>query len=196
MAFTDAEPLLVAPLVEPPTAPRAAYVGALERVKGIDVLLEAWRAVRQRVPDARLVVAGDGALRDLVTREAAGLGLEVIGHVPTEEVSDVIDSVRFLVVPSRSEGLGRVVWEAFARGRPVVGSKVGGIPESIDHGRNGLLVPPDDAAALADAVVEAFEDVVGTARMGAWARRAAEERDPGREFEEGIARLAAWVGGR
>ncbi len=196
MAFTDAEPLLDAPPVDPPRVPRAAYVGALERVKGVDVLLEAWRSVRGRVPDARLVVAGDGALREVVAREAAGLGLEVVGHVPPAEVSGVLDGARFLIVPSRSEGLGRVVWEAFARGRPVVGSAVGGIPESVDPGRTGILVPPEDPEALADAIVGAFENEIGTARMGAWARRVAEERAPGREFEEGIARLAAWVGGR
>ena len=196
MAYTDAEALLDAPLVTAPSDPRAAYVGALERVKGIDVLLEAWRTVRRRIPGARLVVAGDGALRDVVAREAAGLGVEIIGHVPSTQVVEVMDGARFIVVPSRSEGLGRVVWEAFARGRPVVGTSVGGIPESVDHGRTGILVPPEDAEALADAIVGAFEDEVATARMGAWARRVAEERDPDREFEEGIARLAAWVGGR
>jgi glycosyltransferase involved in cell wall biosynthesis len=196
MAFTDAEPLLDAPVEDPPRARRAAFVGALEHVKGVDVLLEAWRSVRHRVPDARLVVAGDGALWELVAREAASLGIEVVGRVPLRQVTRVLDEARFLIVPSRSEGLGRVVWEAFARGRAVIGTAVGGIPESVEHGVTGLLVPPEDPTALADAIVEAFEDETATARMGAAARAAALERDPAREFEEGIARQAAWVGGR
>ena len=75
-------------------------------------------------------------------------------------------------------------------------TSAGGIPESVDPGRTGILVPPEDPEALADAIVDAFENEIGTARMGAWARRVAEERAPGREFEEGIARLAAWVGER
>ena len=196
MTFTDGTSLLQVATLTPPREARVAYIGALEHVKGIDVLMEAWRAVRRRVPDATLVIAGDGDLRERVARDATGLGVELLGAVPHAQVSSVLDAARFLVVPSRSEGLGRVVWEAFARARPVIGSAVGGIPELVVEGVTGVLVPPGDTDALADAIVTALEDEAATAAMGDRARQAAERRDPGREFEEGIARLAAWVGGR
>jgi glycosyltransferase involved in cell wall biosynthesis len=196
MAFTDAEPLLEASPVLPPGDARVAYAGALEHVKGIDVLVDAWREVRRRIPDATLVIAGEGELRDRIAPGAAALGIELLGAVPHERVASVLDGARFLVVPSRSEGLGRVVWEAFARARPVVGSAVGGIPELVVDGTTGILVPPGDTDALAGAIVAALEDEAVTAAMGERARQTAERRHPGREFEEGIARLAAWVGER
>ena len=86
-----------------------------------------------------------------------------------------------LVLPSRSEGLGRVVVEAFCRGRGVVGTRVGGIPDLVEDGETGLLVPPEDAAALADALVRVLSDRALAERLGAAARaaRAALARDAG-----------------
>jgi glycosyltransferase involved in cell wall biosynthesis len=196
MAYTDAGHLLARPPVAPPNAPAVAYIGALERTKGIDVLVEAWREVRRRMPDATLEVVGDGALRGIVARDAHALGIRFHGEVPHEHVTEVLDGVRFLVVPSRSEGLGRVVWEASARGRPVVASAVGGIPEQVREGETGLLVTPEDPSALADAIVRMLADPLRCAAMGVEAHRAAENRDPVGEFEGGVARLAAWVGRR
>ena len=76
------------------------------------------------------------------------------------------------MLPSRSEGLGRVVVEAFCRGRGVVASRVGGIPDIVDDGRTGLLVPPGDADALADALVRALSDRTLAERLGAAAHDA------------------------
>ena len=76
------------------------------------------------------------------------------------------------MLPSRSEGLGRVVVEAFCRGRGVVASRVGGIPDIVDDGRTGLLVPPGDADALADALVRALSDRTLAERFGAAAHDA------------------------
>jgi glycosyltransferase involved in cell wall biosynthesis len=194
--FEDAASLLVTPPAPMPDEPRAVYVGSLEPVKGVDVLLEAWGEVRRRVPEAVLVMAGDGSRRAAFGRDAKALGIEMRGNVPHDLVAGVLDDARFLIVPSRSEGLGRVILEAFARGRPVVGTSVGGIPEMVRGGRTGILVPPEDALALADAIVRAFEDPAATAAMGVRARATAESRDPDETFEAGFARLAAWVGGR
>ncbi len=196
VAYTDAGHLLARSPVPPPDIPAVAYVGALERTKGIDVLVEAWREVRRRVPDATLEVVGDGAMRGIAARDVRALGIRFHGQVPHEQVTEVLDGVRFLVVPSRSEGLGRVVWEASARGRPVVASAVGGIPEQVREGQTGLLVTPEDPSALADAIVRMLAEPQRCAAMGAEAHRSAATRDPVGEFEGGVARLAAWVGRR
>jgi glycosyltransferase involved in cell wall biosynthesis len=189
--------LLLATLPMPaPSSLRAAYVGALEPAKGVDVLLAAWREVRRRLPDATLVVAGEGSMWVEVGQDADVLGLVQLGAIPHHEVGNVLDGSRFLIVPSRSEGLGRVVFEAFARGRAVVGTTAGGIPEIVTEGHTGTLVEPGDPQELADAIVAAFEDPEGTAAMGARARLVAETRDPVDSFEAGFARLATWVGSR
>ena len=131
------------PEVEPePDA--VAFVGALERVKGIDVLLDAWPLVRARRPAAVLRIAGTGALaREVRARAAALGGVEVLGPLDVSEVRRLLDRSSVVAVPSRSEGLGRVILEAFARSRPVVASDVGGIAELVDE-RSGVLVPPED----------------------------------------------------
>jgi glycosyltransferase involved in cell wall biosynthesis len=86
------------------------------------------------------------------------------------EVARALDESWVLVLPSRSEGLPRVVIEAFCRGRAVVGSRAGGIPDVVEHERNGLLVDVDDIDALADALVRALSDRAPAERLGAQAR--------------------------
>jgi glycosyltransferase involved in cell wall biosynthesis len=83
--------------------------------------------------------------------------------------------------------------EAMARGRPVVASNVGGVPEVVDDGLNGRLVPPDDAGALADALVDVLHDRPRAVEMGAAARAVAETRSPSTDYEAGIVRLASWI---
>ncbi len=92
----------------------------------------------------------------------------------TEEVARAIDEASVLVLPSRSEGLGRVVVEAFCRGRGVVASRVGGIPDIVVDGESGILVPPGDAGALADALVQVLSDRHLAQRLGATARASVE----------------------
>jgi glycogen(starch) synthase len=84
-----------------------------------------------------------------------------------------MDESTFLVLPSRSEGLGRVIIESFTRGRPVVATRVGGIPDLVEHGVNGLLVPPGDPQRLADAMVSVFSDRGLAQRLAAGATAAA-----------------------
>jgi glycosyltransferase involved in cell wall biosynthesis len=74
------------------------------------------------------------------------------------EISTALDESTVLVLPSRSEGMGRVIVEAFCRARPVIGTRVGGIPDLVDDGVNGLLVEPGDTAGLADALVRVLGD--------------------------------------
>src|SRR5205807_5464270 len=121
----------------------------------VDGLAEAWRSAAPRVPSGRLRLVGSGTLHGVIER----LGRDLSGQVDwaerltQQEVSAALDESTVLVLPSRSEGMGRVIVEAFCRARPVVASRVGGIPDLVVDGRNGLLVEPGDTGALAAALV-------------------------------------------
>jgi glycosyltransferase involved in cell wall biosynthesis len=84
-----------------------------------------------------------------------------------------MDAAWVLVLPSRSEGMGRVLVEAFCRGRGVVGTRAGSIPDLVTDEESGLLVPPDDPSALADALVRVLSDRALAERLGGGARAAA-----------------------
>jgi glycosyltransferase involved in cell wall biosynthesis len=171
-AFMDLEPFLATPPAQFPERPVALFVGVLERYKAVDVLADAWRLVARRVPEATLHVVGRGAHRGVVEQLVA----EIPGRVrwdeslPTPGIAGALDEATVLVLPSRSEGLGRVVVEAFCRGRGVVGSRVGGIPDIVEDRKTGLLVPPGDATELADALVRVLTDRTFAERLGAAAR--------------------------
>jgi glycosyltransferase involved in cell wall biosynthesis len=147
----DAPPAVVAP----DTPPFALFVGRLSAEKGVDVLADAAR-------DLPLVVIGDGPRRDLFP--------EGLGAVPPADVHAWYDRASVVVLPSRREGLGNVLLEAMAHGRPVVATDVGGIPSIVDHGRNGLLVPAGDADALSRAIRLLLEDRELGSRLGAAGR--------------------------
>lgn len=175
--YTDLRAFTQTPPAPAPAEPVALFVGALEVVKGVDSLLDAWGAVLRAVPGARLVVIGQGRRQARVQRMSVRYPERVI-WVPKAspgEVRDALDQARLLVLPSRSEGLGRVIVEAFARARPVVASRVGGITELVEHGRSGLLVEAGDTPALASALERLLVDEGAAAAMGAAARRRYEE---------------------
>ncbi|MBA3245733.1 MAG: glycosyltransferase family 4 protein [Actinobacteria bacterium] len=192
-AYMDLEPFLgpTAPLPETPTA---LFVGVLERYKAIDVLASAWPAVRERVPEARLHVVGSGSLAAPV-----GEGITWSRSLSTAEVAAALDEATLLVLPSRSEGMGRVLVEAFCRGRGVVGSDVGGIPDLVHDGENGLLVEPGDVAALADALARVLGDPTLAERLGqeahesstAWIATPQEFAQRLRDLVERVTRLPA-----
>jgi glycosyltransferase involved in cell wall biosynthesis len=175
-AFMDLEPFVATPPALLPKRPVALFVGVLERYKAIDVVADAWRLAAPRVPDATLEIVGRGTLREVVERLVADLPKQTRWResLPTDEVARALDASTILVLPSRSEGLGRVVVEAFCRGRGVVGSRVGGIPDLVTDGEGGLLVPPGDAGALADALVRVLGDGELAASLGAEGRRSVE----------------------
>jgi glycosyltransferase involved in cell wall biosynthesis len=133
IAYTDLGEFLDTTTVPPPGDERVLFVGTLEPYKGVDVLLQAWEGVRREHPDAHLTIVGSGSLAASVTRAAEDVrsGLDVAGDVPHGRVLELLDRSRFLVLPSRSEGMGRVILEAFARERAVVATQAGGIPEQI-----------------------------------------------------------------
>src|SRR4051794_30239486 len=137
-AFMDLAPF-AAPPVPLPEQTVALFIGVLEPYKNIDGLAAAWRDQR---PTAELRIVGKGTRTDVV----AGLVRDGLAtwqpELSTEEVVRALDEASALILPSRSEGMGRVVIEAQLRGRPVLGSNVGGIPDLVTHGHDGVLFDP------------------------------------------------------
>lgn len=197
VTFSDFRAFVEPPVRPLPAAPVALFVGVLQPYKAPDVLLSAWRRVGDRLPEARLRMVGGGPLRaaleEAVRRSGLSGCIEFLGPVPRPKLVDLLDEAWCLVLPSRSEGLPRVILEAMARGRAVVASSVGGIPELVEDGATGFLVPPEDPVLLSEALAKILEDRSLAEAMGLTGRVRAEARDPAREFEEGIARLAAWA---
>ena len=120
------------------------------------------------MPEATLHLVGRGALREVPQALARELPEQTrwTESLSTPEVARALDDASVLVLPSRSEGLGRVVVEAFCRGRGVIGSRVGGIPDIVADGVSGILVEPGDAQALADALVRVLSNRPLAERLG------------------------------
>jgi glycosyltransferase involved in cell wall biosynthesis len=171
-AYMDFDSFLQTPPQQLPPSPRALFVGVLERYKNVDGLADAWRRVAPRVPAAQLELVGSGTLQPLVEQLLRDLPAQTswTERLGQAEVSAALDAATLLVLPSRSEGMGRVIVEAFCRGRPVVASRVGGIPDLVEDGANGLLVEPGDTEALVDALVRVFTDSALTERLAAGAQ--------------------------
>ena len=130
-------------------------VARLELEKGHPTLLEAWPAVLRAVPDTYLLIVGEGSRRDALEAQARELRIahRVVFTGRRDDVPAVTAALDVAVLPSYREAQGLTILEAMALSRPVVASDVGGIPEMIEDGKTGLLVPPHDADALAAAIV-------------------------------------------
>ncbi|MFL5946100.1 MAG: glycosyltransferase family 4 protein [Gaiellaceae bacterium] len=175
-AFMDFDVFLQEPPKPLPARPQALFVGVLERYKNVDGLVDAWRLAAPRAPEARLRIVGRGTLRPIVAQLLRDVPAQTSWdeRLSQSDVSTALDESTVLVLPSRSEGMGRVLVEAFCRGRGVVASRVGGIPDLVDDGRNGLLVPPGDTNALADALVRVLSERQLAERLAAGAHASAD----------------------
>jgi len=175
-AFMDFDVFLQQPPRPLPEQPQVLFVGVLERYKNVDGLADAWRLAAPRVPDARLRLVGRGTLRPVVEQLLRDVPAQTSWdeRLSQSDVSRALDDSTVLVLPSRSEGMGRVIVEAFCRGRGVVASRVGGIPDLVEDDRNGLLVPPGDTSALAEALVRVVSDRELAERLGAAAHASAD----------------------
>ena len=142
-----------------PERPTLLCIGRLSAEKGHLVLLEAFAALDR--PDLRLVLAGDGELRALIEDRIRALGLEdrvrITGWIGSDEVRRLIGAATIIVQPSLMEGLPVVLMESLAQGRPAVSTYIAGIPELIENGRTGWLVPAGDAEGLARTMAEALD---------------------------------------
>jgi phosphatidylinositol alpha-1,6-mannosyltransferase len=157
----------------------------VESYKGHDVMIRAMRLVRERVPEARWVVVGDGPLRpeleDLARHEAVGDAIGFVGAASNRERDEWYDRAHVFAMPSRlpeagvgGEGFGIVYLEAGAHGLPSVGGNVAGARDAVVDGETGILVDPTDPTALAAALSGLLLDRDRAATMGAAARRHAE----------------------
>ena len=152
------------------SAPLIGVVARLEAEKGHRFLVDAMPAVLAAVPDAWLVIVGEGSEADALRAQARSLGREVASRIVftgrREDVSAITADLTVAVLPSLREAQGISILEAMARRVPVVASAVGGIPEVITSGVDGVLVPPADPPALAAAIVELLRDPSARARIG------------------------------
>ncbi len=155
----------------PPT-PLVVCVAQFAPEKGHRDLIAAWSSVREARPDAILVLVGDGALRSAIEGQIAAQGLQgavrLVGHQQGAE--PFLAAADVVVLPSHTEGMPNVVLEAMALGRPIVATAVGGIPELIDSGVSGTLVPASRPEALADALRAVLADPALAAALGERAR--------------------------
>jgi len=138
----------------PPGAPVIGTVGRLDEVKRQDVLLHAFARVRRRFSQARLLLVGDGPLREPLQSLAAALGLGDSAHFTGYQArpGTFLQAMDVFALTSRSEGMPLSILEAWATGLPVVASDVGGLPELVQNGSTGLLCPCGDVGATAAAL--------------------------------------------
>jgi glycosyltransferase involved in cell wall biosynthesis len=180
-AFLGADPVPV------PSAPRLICVGRLAEQKGQLILLQALERLAGEGMTFEAVLAGDGPMRPVIEREIALVGLanrvRITGWLSGADVRRQIEAARGLVLPSFAEGLPVVLMEALALGRPVVSTYVAGIPELVQNGVHGWLVPAGDVEQLTDAIRELLttspDRLVAMGKAGA--ARVAERHDAGRE---------------
>lgn len=183
----------LAELGVPPGAPVVGNVAALTSHKDHATLVEAMAALRGHVPEARLVIAGEGELRaDLEARvKARGLADRVVFAGFRSDLDRLLPAFSVFCLSSRLEGLGTSLLDAMALGLPVVATAAGGIPEAVEDGVSGRLVPPGDPVALAGALAEVLGDEAKRRSMGAAGRRRFEARfSANRMVEETLGVLA------
>jgi glycosyltransferase involved in cell wall biosynthesis len=156
-------------------------LGRMVYKKGFSYLLEAFPRILERHPAARLMIAGYGDLREQLERRAAELGIAASvvfpGQLTRDQAARAISAADVYTVPSvldqagNVDGLPNALLEGMSAARPIVASRVAGIPDVIEDGVHGLLVPERDPAALADAITRLLDDSVLARGLGERARR-------------------------
>jgi glycosyltransferase involved in cell wall biosynthesis len=146
------------------------YVGVLYRLKGVHFLIEALKKIQSKHPQVKLVIVGEGPFKkeldDLIARLDVK-NVEFTGRLFIEGVVEQMKKCTVLVLPSLSEGLGRVLIEAAALGKPLIGSDTGGIPDIVHNGVNGFLFEPGNVDELAEKLDLIFSDLEKAKVMGA-----------------------------
>lgn len=152
----------------PRGAPVLVNVAALVPHKGQKFLVDAMARVRRTIADAQLVIFGEGELRGALEAQIRELGLDkhVVLAGFREDVLELTRSADLFVLSSVTEGLGSTLLDAMAMGLAVAGTRAGGIPEAVEEGVTGVLVPPGNSEALAEAIVRLLGDAPARTRMG------------------------------
>lgn len=141
---------------------RILFVGRLHPIKGTQYLLNAMSRVHKEIPDARLILVGDGEEREVLEGLTESLGLRkcvgFTGKIPHKKVQYFMNQAEVFVLPSLSEGFPVTILEAMACGLPIVATRVGGIPDIIEDKINGYLVDPKDQDQMADVLLKLLQD--------------------------------------
>ncbi len=170
---------------------RVMFVGRLDAVKGVPLLLDAFAGVIAKHPDAHLSIIGDGPDRAALEAQASLGGLTdrvtFLGYRPQDEVAGLLQTADMLVLPSFAEGVPVVLMEAMASRIPVIASQVAGVAELVSDGESGFVIPAGDLETLTERLDRLLSDPALCARMGA-AGRAKVEAD----FD--IEKEAGWLG--
>jgi glycosyltransferase involved in cell wall biosynthesis len=142
--------------------------GRLVPVKGPEFLIEAAKYIIPKYPNTYFLFVGDGHLKKNLEKKASNLGIEknIIFLGWRNDIAEIISVYDIFVLPSLNEGMGRVLVEAMALGKPIVASNAGGIPDLVTHGKNGFLVPPKNPGQLAKYIQILLEDRERRERMG------------------------------
>jgi glycosyltransferase involved in cell wall biosynthesis len=161
-----------------PSEPRLLFAGVLTPRKNVEGLLNAFAQVRQAVPEARLIMVGPvgpqpidadcaQTVQDRVTSLALGDSVDIVGFVDNDRLRHEIATARAVVLFSREETAPTIIAQAMAAGKPVVASRVGGVPEMVNDGESGFVVESEDETALAERMLTLLNDQDLCLRMGA-----------------------------
>jgi len=146
-------------------------VSRLESIKGMDLVVPAFVKVHSASPNTRLIIVGDGSLRQLMEKQAEDAGLndavEFVGRQPQNALPDYYRKIDILLMPSRSEGFGLTAIEGMAAGCVVVAARTGGLPEVIKDGEVGLLHIPESVEDMAGKIEILLSDRTAMARLSA-----------------------------
>ncbi len=164
-----------------PDQPVVLFFGTVSRYKGVETLIEAFPAVHQAT-GAQLVIAGFPAKEvdpQALKARAAELGVAdhiswFLDYVPNERVAPLMELGHVAIFPYHAISQSGAIQVAYACGKPVVATRVGGLPDVVEDGKSGLLVPPKDPAALGEAIVKILSDPIGAAKMGQHGKMLAE----------------------
>jgi len=146
----------------------AGTVGRLVPVKGPEFLIDAAKYIISKNPDTLFIFTGDGHLKQNLEKKAFEMGIKenIIFLGWRDDVAKIISIYDIFVLPSLNEGMGRVLVEAMAIGKPIVASNIGGIPDLVTHGKNGFLVPPKNPEQLAKYIQILLEDKEKRGKIG------------------------------
>lgn len=152
--------------------PLAVYTGRLHPKKGLLAAVDAWPAVVRRFPDAKLLLVGEGPQESQLRERISSLGLQGRVFLPGvfDDVSDLLDAADLFLLPSHEEGMSLSLLEAMAAGLPVVATDIPGNRQLVETGRNGLLFPVDDVAALQEEITNVIHQPAAAAQLGEAAR--------------------------
>lgn len=160
------------------TRPIIGTVGRLHRIKGHKYLVAAFSKTIQQFPTANLLVVGDGDQREDLNQQITELRLNDSVHLlgSRDDVRAILQHIDIFVFPSLEEGLGIALIEAFVAGKPCIATNIGGIPEIIEDGKNGFLVPPSDSVTLAERILQLLRNKELCGKMASYSRQVVKDK--------------------